>query len=134
MFSGIGIHLVKYHTALRDGPNPNNTFVSVDTTYSQERYQRLDFYCCSNSNSSNLGFLRTPSGVVHYDSFQDFQLIKHTSSSEYAGCMQVVISTSQSTNHTLPESGVYTCQLLDNAGKAREAMIALYPQDYNGMV
>ena len=57
----------------------------------------------------------------------------YPSNSSFAGCMQVTIITPFFKTYSLPESGIYACQLLDSRGRKQEATIGLYPRSDHGI-
>ena len=45
-------------------------------------------YCCSSSNSSNVGTITAPDGNVWSSNYNTYEIDRYSSSSEYAGCIR----------------------------------------------
>ena len=131
---GAGIHVsraVSSNTGTSyglQGPQPNNSFVVVDTEYSaSDKSVRLWMYCCSNSSSPRNGSFTFPNGYTTSSNYGNANIFKYSRS--LSGCYN--LNYNNDSYFSLSHSGVYTCSIDDSNGNNIDVHIGLYEEGFN---
>ena len=115
------------YLSYRSRPLSNNSIIS-SYVYSSgwSSRQLMEFYCCSNStNSGNTGLF-----IGLNDTYYSGRIgvTRYSSSSSYAGCMYIRLYSSIAQRTS--EQGIYTCRMLDSAGRNIDVSVGIYRNDY----
>ena len=134
MCTGAGIYVSSsQHYAGRQANQPNNTYLSVYSSgyyyTGYHSYTRFSLYCCSGSSSSNIGSFTDPYGRTYTYNFNDIRVERYSSSSSYAGCIQMYGYDSYIYDSLSYNPGVYICNIQDTSGRTQTVTFALY--NYN---